>query len=44
MYRRCDNIGAVFASETDFGVEGADFHDEGNSIEMIKSIWNIHYF
>jgi hypothetical protein len=38
-----DSIGSFLAGESHFGVEGSDFHNEGNSILMIKTWRDIHY-
>jgi hypothetical protein len=42
-YRRREHIGAVLPREPDLGVEGADLHDQRDAIEVVKSVWNIHY-
>ena len=39
-----NDIGPVLASKANFGVEGTNFHDEGDSILVVKSIRNKHNF
>lgn len=38
-----NNVRSIFPSKADFSIERPYFHYKWNSIEMIKSIWNIHY-
>ena len=40
--RRYDSVRSLFASESHFGVEGSDFHNQWNSILMIKTLGDIH--
>jgi hypothetical protein len=40
---RDDGIRSLLAGKSHFGVEGSDFHNQGNSILMIKTWRDIHY-
>jgi hypothetical protein len=42
-YRRCDDVGAVLPCEANSGVERTNFHDERDTVEMVKPFWNVHY-
>lgn len=40
---RYNSVGSLFTSESHFSVEGSNFHNQGNSILMIKTWRDIHY-